>query len=97
MADNFSRYADFLTYTKPKFMSTLVETARTSDRVTISFPTGEFKPEDIDEIVSLVRVAVIARKSKMTVLDAETISEEIKSSWWNANRERILKMIENNG
>ncbi len=78
-------------------MNTLVETTKTSDRVTISFPIDEFRADEIDEIVSLVKVALIARKSKMTSEDAETISEEIKASWWESNKDRILKMIEENG
>lgn len=78
-------------------MSTFVETTRTLDRVTISFPVGELKSEDLEEIVSLVNVALIARKSKMTADEAEAISEEVKASWWKNNRDRILDMIEKNG
>jgi hypothetical protein len=33
----------------------------------------------------------------MTVDEAEAISEEIKASWWEKNKDRILKMIEQNG
>jgi hypothetical protein len=78
-------------------MNILVETTQTPDRVTLSFPNDELRPEEIKEIVSLLRVALIARKSKMTVEEAEAISEDIKASWWNGNRDRILKMIEKNG
>ena len=78
-------------------MSTQVETTRTSDRVTISFPIDEFRSDEIDEIVSLVKVALIARKSEMTTEEAEAISEEIKASWWGENKDRILKMIKENG
>ncbi len=78
-------------------MSTLVTTNKTSNQVTISFPINEFRSDEIDEIVSLVKVALIARKSKMTAEEAEAISEEIKASWWEKNKDRILQMIEKNG
>lgn len=78
-------------------MGILVETTQTPDRVTFSFRNDEYRPEEISEIVSLLKVALMARKSKMNVEEAELISEAIKSEWWNANRNRILKMIERNG
>jgi hypothetical protein len=78
-------------------MGTTIETIKTPERVTVSFPTDELQPDEIDRIVSLLKVAVIARKSKMTVDEAEAISEEIKASWWEKNKDRILKMIEQNG
>ena len=78
-------------------MSVLVETIQTRDRVTFSFANEEYRPEEIQEIASLLKVALIARKSRMTPEDAEAISEEVKGSWWENNRERILNMIKNNG
>jgi hypothetical protein len=78
-------------------MNTLIETTKTSDRVTVSFPTDELQPEEIERIISLLKVALIASKSKMTADEAEAISEEIKASWWEKNKDRILKMIEQNG
>ncbi|CAN5537791.1 hypothetical protein BH10ACI3_BH10ACI3_02020 [soil metagenome] len=78
-------------------MSILVETTQTPDRITFSFPNEKYRPEEIREIVSLLKVALIARKSTVTAEDAEAISEEVKASWWNANRSRILNMIEKNG
>ena len=63
-------------------MSTQVETTRTSDRVTISFPIDEFRSDEIDEIVSLVKVALIARKweaSARALIAPERFEERARS------------------
>lgn len=78
-------------------MSPIVETSQTTKIVTFSFPNDEFRAKDIQEIGSLVRVALIARKSRMSAEEAEAIAEDIKASWWGENRDRILKMIDKNG
>lgn len=77
-------------------MSSVVETFQTPERVTFSFPNDHFRPEDIEEIGSLVRVALIARKSKLTEEESNSIAEDIKASWWAENRDRILGMIGRN-
>ena len=46
-------------------------------------------PEEINDFVSWLRVEGIARRSKLTPEAAWHLSEEIKSSWWQANKDRF--------
>lgn len=78
-------------------MNTLIESSVLGNRTTLSFPNDELRADEIKEVVSLLNVFLITRRSEMTSEQAEEISEEIKASWWNSNRDRILNMIRQNG
>ena len=70
-----------------------IKTTRTSDFLTISIPINEMKPEDVENILAFIKSGIITQKSKMTEADAEEISEEIKSAWWEKNKSKIEKMM----
>ena len=73
-------------------MSVSIETTRTKDRLMISIPTKNMKAEEIDDFLSLFKTEFAVRNSEMTAKQAEEISEDIKSAWWNKNKSRIKKM-----
>lgn len=77
-------------------MSVNIETTRTKDRLLISIPTKDMKAEEIDDFLSFFKLEFTVRNSAMTEAQAEEISEEIKSAWWNKNKARIKKMISEN-
>ena len=74
-------------------MSVNIETRRTKDKLLISIPTRNMKTEEIDDFLSLFKTEFAIRNSEMTEMQAEEISEEIKSVWWKKNKSRIEKMI----
>ena len=59
------------------------------DHVDISIPTEGMSPEDVSDFVSWLRVEGIVRRSKLTQTTAWKLSEDIKSSWWEANKHRF--------
>ncbi len=77
-------------------MSLNIETTRMKDKLLISIPTKNMKAEEIDDFLSFFKTEFAVRSSKMTAEQAEAISEEIKSAWWNKNKSRIKKMISEN-
>lgn len=77
-------------------MSETIETTRTKDKLLISIPTKNMEAEEIDDFLSFFKTEFAVRNSKMTVGQAEEISEEIKTAWWKKNKSRIKKMISEN-
>ncbi len=73
-----------------------IETTRTKDKLTISIPTKNMNPEEIDDFISLFKTEFVVRKSEMNAVQAEEISEEVKAAWWKRNKSRIEKMIVEN-
>ena len=55
----------------------------------VTIPTEGLTPEEINDFVSWLRVEGIARRSKLTPEAAWHLSEDIKSSWWQANKDRF--------
>lgn len=58
-------------------------------RVEVTIPTEGLSPEEVNDLVSWLRVESIVSRSRLTEDDAWQISEEIKSSWWDANKDRF--------
>jgi hypothetical protein len=46
-------------------------------------------PEEVSDLISWLRVESILSRSKMNEEQAWKISEEIKSSWWETNKDRF--------
>lgn len=65
--------------------------------LTVNIPVGNLPPKEVSEMISLFKVVLSSRKGKMTLKEAESaaeeISEEMKESWWDCNKDSILKMI----
>lgn len=74
-------------------MSVTIETRKLKDHLLISIPTDEVSAEEIEQFVSSLKTEFILRKSEITEDEAEVISEEIKSDWWEKNGSRIKKLV----
>ncbi|MGI8468698.1 MAG: hypothetical protein ACR2N3_09610 [Pyrinomonadaceae bacterium] len=74
-----------------------IEATRMNDKLLISIPTKDMQAEEINDLLSFFKIEFTVRNSKMTGVEAEEISEEIKSDWWKKNKLRIKKMISENG
>jgi hypothetical protein len=57
--------------------------------VHMSFPTEGMSPEQVDEFVTWLRVEAITRRSKLTEEGAWRLSEEVKTGWWEKNKQRF--------
>ena len=78
-------------------MSLLLETRRTADKLTISFPVNDMKAEEIERILAFIEAELLTRKSQMTLAQATEIAEEMTASWWLQNKSRIAGMVAENG
>ncbi len=77
-------------------MSISIETSKTNGRLTISIPTGEMTPEQVERLLELVRAESIVGGSQLVQSEADEISREINRSWWKKNGPRIDKLIDEN-
>ncbi|MBL7797421.1 MAG: hypothetical protein JNJ90_13075 [Saprospiraceae bacterium] len=60
----------------------------------LTIPRELLSEKEIQKLLDLLRFYELINKSAMTEKKAWQLSEEIKSSWWEANKERILAKIE---
>lgn len=65
--------------------------------LTVNIPVGNLSPKAVNEMISLLKVVLAPGKRKMPLKEAEVIAEEIseemKKSWWNYNKDCITQMI----
>ena len=45
----------------------------------------------LQRFLELLEFRALARKNQISSLEADSISEELKESWWNKNKEDFLK------
>jgi hypothetical protein len=57
--------------------------------IRMAFPTDGMSVEQVDAFVAWLRVAAIARRSKLSAQAAWQLSEDIKASWWEQNKSRF--------
>jgi len=55
----------------------------------VTIPTDGLTPDEVNDLVSWLRVETIARRSKLNPEAAWKLSEEIKADWWQANQQRF--------
>ena len=66
-----------------------VETTETGMLVTI--PRDEVPPERVNSFLDWLRLEALARRSRLTEPEADRLADELKESWWAANKERFIK------
>lgn len=59
----------------------------------ISFPESLVDQSYVEKFLDYLRYAEISSKSTLSEEDAMRLSEELKSSWWQENKDDILKRI----
>jgi hypothetical protein len=65
-----------------------VESTETAIRVTI--PKDDIPPDQVNKFLEWLRFESLARQSKLTEADANRLADEIKTSWWSANKSRFI-------
>jgi hypothetical protein len=77
-------------------MSMLLETKKTADTLTISFPVKNMAAEEIQRILAFIKTELLVRKSRMTQQQANEIADAMTASWWQKNKSRIEKLVAEN-
>jgi hypothetical protein len=72
-------------------MATLVEQ---NDNWVLTFPKNGFPKEFLIRLLDIIRLEELAQRNEMTNEQAWQVSEDIKSSWWEANGAAILAKIQ---
>ena len=54
----------------------------------MSIPTLGLTPTEVSDLVSWLRVESVVRRSRLTSAEAMRLADEVKSDWWQANRDR---------
>ncbi len=64
-----------------------------SDNVNIVFSRNLIRDDDLRESIEKIRVKQLISESQMTKDDALKIDTELKSNWWEKNKEKILVKV----
>ncbi len=67
--------------------------ARQGNTYQLTFPMDLLSEKQIKKLMELIDYELLVRKNKMNNQDAEELSEQLKSDWWQANQERIVEKI----
>jgi uncharacterized protein HemY len=67
--------------------------ARQGNNYQLTFPVDLLSDKQIKKLMELIDFEQLVRQNLMTEDDAETLSEQLKSDWWQANQERIMKKV----
>lgn len=60
----------------------------------ITVPEASVPAPERDEFVSAVKAEWLSRQSRMTDAEARRLAGDVDGVWWQNNRERILKAID---
>lgn len=64
-----------------------------SDNVNIVFSRDLIRDDELREFIEKIRVKQLISESRMTEDDAIKMDTELKSNWWEKNKEQILAKI----
>ena len=67
----------------------MIDVKADSGTVQITVPTDGMSVEQVNDFVTWLRVEAIARRSKLTPSTAWQLSEDIKTGWWDRNKQRF--------
>ena len=67
----------------------MIDVKSENGAVRLTFPTDGMSVEQVSDFVNWLRVASIARRSKLTEQAAWQLFEEIKAGWWEENKQRV--------
>ena len=59
----------------------------------LTFPKDLLTDKQISKLMELIDFEILVRNNQMLSDDAEELSEQLKSDWWQANETRIMEKI----
>lgn len=71
----------------------MIEIKKEKQQYQISFSENLVNQNYVKKFLDYLRYAEISSKNELTEEDATRLSEELKSSWWQENKDNILKRI----
>ena len=71
----------------------MIEIKKEKKQYQVSFPEDLVDQSYVEKFLDYLRYAEISSRSELTEEDAMRLSEELKSSWWQENKDSILKRI----
>lgn len=63
------------------------------DNVNIVFSRNLIRDNDLMELIERIKVKHLISQSQLTEKDAIKLDEELKTTWWENNREKFLDKI----
>lgn len=58
--------------------------------IRLTIPTDGMLPEEVSQLVTWLRVEVIARRSKLTDAGARQLAADLNTGWWERNQARLI-------
>ena len=71
----------------------MIEIKKEQKRYTVSFPESLVDQSYVEKFIDYLLYAEITSTSELSEEDALRLSDELKSSWWQANGDDILKRV----
>ena len=68
--------------------------AKQGNNYVLTFPKDLLTEKQISKLMELIDFERLVRNNNMSSDDAEELSEQLKSDWWQANESRIMDKIE---
>ena len=75
-------------------MAATLQTLHTDGRIIFSFPEEAMPRAEQASFIAFIKAEWMARQSKFSQKDADTLAEEVDASWWAGNRQRILAQMD---
>ncbi|MFP4487141.1 MAG: hypothetical protein ACLFOC_09260 [Campylobacterales bacterium] len=72
----------------------MVECVTNEKNINLSFSKEYVSPEELSEFVEKIKTREILSKSTLREKDALELSDELKSSWWEENKEKFLSKFQ---
>ena len=74
-------------------MPATLDTFTADGRVIISFPESAVPSPEREDFITFLKSEWAVRQSHFSSADAKFLADEVDTSWWSRNRERILRTI----
>ncbi len=72
----------------------MIKIENKNNEILLSFPQHLISSQYLQSVIERLEMEAVVQKSSMSETDAWNLSEELKSNWWEKNRDNILKRIE---
>jgi len=68
----------------------MITVEKTSTEMRVTIPKDAVPPKRLNALLDWLRLEEVVQSSRLTEDEANRIAEEIKASWWAANKDRLI-------